>query len=148
MDKFKFGSFILITVFCGLLLGACKSSNQPADPNATPTPIQGQTVRNQGNGVYDLYDPELIAESNDKKIILFFYSDICAECRALQNDIQSNVTQIPEDLIIMKVDIDARIDLKEKYDVEENILVEVDKEENEIKKLGAKKSLAEIIKAL
>jgi thioredoxin-related protein len=143
----KYIILVVMMLTSGLILSGCNSKEKASEiVDATPTPVQGQTERNLGNGVYDIYDDELIKESKDKTIFLYFYSDSCGECRALQDDIQTNVRDIPEDLIIMKVDIVARGDLKDEYNIEkENTLVQIDSEGKELKKLETKKSLKEII---
>ena len=48
---------------------------------------------------------------------LFFHADWCNQCEDLEEDIKSNLSDIPEDVIIFQVDYDSNQALRQKYDI-------------------------------
>lgn len=144
-----------LIVLAGFLIAGCRVDS-PLSPGAeivqvspTPTPVLGEKVRNEGNGIYDLYDEELIKESKDKKIILFFSSDTCSDCRLLDKDILSNKDDIPENLVIMKVDYDAMQELRQKYSIDKpNNLVMIKSNLDKVNNLPSAKTLDELLKSI
>lgn len=144
-----------LIVLAGFLIAGCRVDS-PVSPGAevdeilpTPTPVLGEKLRNEGNGIYDLYDEELIKESKDKKIILFFSSDTCSDCRMLDKDILSNKDDIPEDLLIMKVDYDAMQELRQRYSIDKsNTLVMIKPNLDKVNNLPSAKTLEELLKSI
>lgn len=144
-----------LIVLAGFLIAGCRVDS-PLSPGAeidqvspTPTPVLGEKVRNEGNGIYDLYDEELIKESKDKKIILFFSSDTCSDCRLLDKDILSNKDDIPENLVIMKVDYEAMQELRQKYSIDKpNNLVMIKSNLDKVNNLPSAKTLDELLKSI
>ncbi|MBP9759624.1 hypothetical protein KBD45_08080 [Candidatus Dojkabacteria bacterium] len=140
---------LLLFIAFSIFLGGCDFKFIQSGNDQTPTPVLGEKVRNEGNGVYDLYDDELIKTAEDKQIVLFFSADWCAECNNLDNDILTNKDKIPQNVIIMKVEYDVRKDLKDKYKVtKENSLIEINSAEEKLKDIGTKKTLSEILKSI
>lgn len=58
------------------------------------------------------------AESEDKKVAVFFSSKTCGSCGKLDADITANAANIPSDVVIMKADWDASQDLAKKFAVD------------------------------
>jgi len=52
------------------------------------------------------YSPEKVAELGDNRGLLFFNASWCPSCRKAIADIEKNLENIPEDLVIMKIDFD------------------------------------------
>lgn len=79
------------------------------------------------SGVYTAYSPESLAMAGKGKTVLFFHASWCPSCRGVDADIVKNVTTIPADVTILKVDYDKEIALKQKYGVTtQHTFVEVD----------------------
>jgi thiol-disulfide isomerase/thioredoxin len=78
-------------------------------------------------GTYALYSAEKLVRAETGDVILSFHASWCPSCRALDADILKNMSAIPEDLSILKVDYDTATELKKKYGVTvQNTLVQVD----------------------
>ena len=86
------------------------------------------------------------ALASGQKVALFFAASWCPTCRALDATINGNLSLIPEDALIIKVDYDASGDLKKKYGVTvQHTTVRIDNNMNMIsKKIGAR-SISEIL---
>jgi thiol-disulfide isomerase/thioredoxin len=80
-------------------------------------------------GGYMDYDASKLAFAEKGKVVLFFKADWCPSCKALDADITKNLSQIPADVLILKVNYDTATDLKKKYGVlGQHTLVSVDKD--------------------
>jgi len=66
---------------------------------------------------YMNYDETKVNEAlaSGQKVALFFHATWCPSCRSLDKSINSEVSTIPADTLIMKVDFDSSTDLKKKY---------------------------------
>ncbi len=80
------------------------------------------------------------ALASGQKVALFFAASWCPTCRALDASINSNLSSIPQDTLIVKVDYDNSEELKKKYSVTvQHTTVLIDREMNFVsKKLGAR----------
>ncbi len=96
------------------------------------------------SGSYEAYSPEKIALASVKgNVVLNFSAAWCPMCRALEADINANLSNIPSNLTILKVDYDNSTDLKKKYGVTyQHTLVQVDKDGTLIKKWMGSPTLA------
>jgi thiol-disulfide isomerase/thioredoxin len=97
------------------------SSENPGSPGSsvvsTATFVSG----------YADYDPAKLSNAQYGKVILFFHASWCPSCRGLENDIKRNVSSIPENMLILKVDYDSNQDLRKKYQIaSQHTLVQVD----------------------
>ena len=83
---------------------------------------------------------------------LYFHADWCPKCVALDKDILDNLDQIPEDLVIFKVDYDQNQALRQRYGVSlQTTVVKVDSQANlQAKFVGTSTnhSLTELLKKL
>lgn len=68
-------------------------------------------------GSYEAYSPEKVAVAGDKKVLLFFYAAWCPICRPLDADITAHMSDIPKNVLILKVNFDTEIALRQKYGV-------------------------------
>lgn len=78
---------------------------------------------------YDNYSAENLkkAQSENKKILLFFHASRCPTCQSLEKDILSKKSLIPSDTIIMKIDYDKETNLKKQYWVTmQNTIISID----------------------
>ena len=97
--------------------------------------VENNEVTELKRGYYNSYSQENIALAETEKIVLFFHATWCPSCRALNQDIESNISSIPSELTILKVDYDKETELKIKYGVTtQHTLVQIDKEGNLLKK--------------
>lgn len=97
---------------------------------------------------YMNYDEMKVSEAlaSGQKVALFFHATWCPSCRALDKSISSEISSIPSDALIVKVDYDSSTEMKKKYGVtNQHTTVLIDKDMNLIsKKLGAK-SVGEVL---
>lgn len=98
-------------------------------------------------GSYESYSPEKVMLASDTHdVVLFFRASWCPTCRAVDADIKSNLSKIPESLAILDVDYDNSTALKQKYGVTyQHTFVQVDKNGNMIKKWSGSPTLSAII---
>jgi len=98
-------------------------------------------------GSYEAYGSEKIAmASATHDVVLFFHASWCPSCRALNSDIEKNVSAIPAGVTILKTDYDKETELKKKYGVTtQHTLVQVDKDGNLIKKWSGGSKLENLI---
>lgn len=70
-----------------------------------------------------------------KHVVLFFHAWRCPTCKALDTELTTNLSILPTNGVILKVDYDNSVDLKKKYGVtSQHTLVRVDKDMNLISK--------------
>jgi thioredoxin 1 len=97
---------------------------------------------------YMNYDETNVKEAlaSEQKVALFFAASWCPSCRALDANINSTLSSIPTDSLIVKVDYDTSDAMKKKYGVTtQHTTVLIDKDMNLIsKKLGAR-SVSEVL---
>jgi thiol-disulfide isomerase/thioredoxin len=96
---------------------------------------------------YISYDEGKVSEAlaSGQKVALFFHAAWCPSCKALDKAINSSLSSIPADTLIVKVDFDSSTELKKKYRVvgqHTTVILGADGSEKS-KKLGAR-SVAEI----
>lgn len=90
------------------------------------------------SGVYEPYDPKLLANAATGKVILFFHAVWCPTCHALDSDIRAHLSNIPQGVTILETDYDQETALKQKYGVTiQGTFVQVDQNGNLLKKWGA-----------
>jgi len=97
------------------------------------------------SGSFETYSAEIVAEA-EGDIIIFFHATWCPSCRALINDIESNMSAIPAGTTILKADYDTETELKKKYGVTtQHTLVQIDKDGTLIKKWSGGSKLANLL---
>jgi thiol-disulfide isomerase/thioredoxin len=85
------------------------------------------------NGYTD-YDESKLPFARDGDVVLFFYAGWCPSCRELDANLVEDRNDIPDDLLIMKVNFDSSTQLKIKYGVTlQHTLVQVDENGDKIK---------------
>ena len=92
-------------------------------------------------GFYGFYTQSEFEASTASKKILFFFADWCPTCKTADEDFQSNLSKLPEDIAVFKVhyndpqtsDVDKK--LAAKYGITyQHTFVQVDEDGNEITK--------------
>jgi thioredoxin 1 len=87
------------------------------------------------NGEYVSYSSDYLELYSEKTKILFFHASWCPTCKAADKDISNNLSNIPENTVIIKTDYDTQSDLKKKYGISyQHTFVIVDDQGNEIEK--------------
>lgn len=106
-----------------------------ADDNDSDDTMAEETSMNKV-GTYTDYDPALLANAESGPVLLFFHASWCPSCRALDKNVESNLSNIPGDVTIMTVNYDTETELKKKYGItRQHTLVQVDANGNKIKTL-------------
>lgn len=124
MKKFLFFSVGLV-ILAGTAFLLAKNSNQSANTPSSVTQTQMTDPKKeespQGSasaGKYVDYAPtEITNAPEDQKLVLFFHAPWCPTCRQLNSNLKDNVSNIPPDVKIIKVDYDSSTDLKKQYNV-------------------------------
>ncbi len=109
---------------------------------------KGDTMMKVGS--YEVYTSEKVAlASTDHDVVLFFRASWCPSCRAVDADIKTNLSKIPQNLTILDVNYDNSALLKQKYGVTyQHTFVQVDKDGNLIKKWSGSPTLASLVSQL
>jgi thioredoxin-like negative regulator of GroEL len=100
----------------------------------------------ESNG-YVEYDAAMVQEATEagKDVVLFFHADRCPSCRALEEDVNENVSDINENTVLVKVDYDTAEDLKAQYGVTaQHTLVYLDENGEEKMKERGSMTLTEV----
>lgn len=75
------------------------------------------------------------AINNNKNVVLFFHASWCPDCRAADNMFIENTDDIPNDIVLFKIDYDNSEDLKKQYALTtQHTFVQIDKDMNMITK--------------
>lgn len=98
-------------------------------------------------GSFETFDAKKLALAEDGDVILFFHAPWCPSCRALESDIEANLSEIPDGVHLLKTDYDSETDLKKKYGVvRQHTLVQVDSNGDKIVTFtGLSNTLAQVI---
>ncbi|MEK7579284.1 MAG: thioredoxin family protein [Patescibacteria group bacterium] len=97
-------------------------------------------------GSYEAYAPEKLARAETGDVVLFFHASWCPSCRGLNSDIEKNLSAIPPEVSILKVDYDTESALKKKYGVTyQHTLVQVDADGAMIKKWSGSPTLSSLV---
>lgn len=70
-----------------------------------------------------------------KNVVLFFHAWRCPSCKSLDRELAAQLSTLPENSVVLKVDYDNSTDLKKKYEVRsQHTLVRIDSEMNLVAK--------------
>jgi competence protein ComGC len=98
---------------------------------------------------YEKYSEELLKQESIKNRVLFFKVNWCSSCSVLDENLEKEIQNIPSDTLILEVDFDTNIYLRQKYNVtSQHTLVQVDRNGKEIKKWVGSRNLEAILKEL
>ena len=102
------------------------NNNESGNSNeAQPDPVDDSSQA--GAGLYLDYSSADFNEYANKKRWLFFHANWCPLCVNLEEDILAHLSDIPDDVVIFKVDFDNSNDLRNRYGVSiQTTIVSVD----------------------
>jgi len=149
MKKFViilFGFIFVILISSFILISGSKNKLNKTVLDKTANTKEETTKKEIFNENYLEYSEENFEKNKGKKKVLFFSAVWCPTCTLANSDIREQINDIPEDLVILKVDYDTQTELKEKYGITyQHTFVYVDDEGNEILKWngGALKEIIE-----
>ena len=98
---------------------------------------------------YQMYSEALVdsALKSGQKVAIFFHASWCPSCRALDEAIKSNLSQIPSNTIIVQANYDTETALKQKYGVTVQTTVITLKSDGSLdQKMIGPKTLVDILK--
>lgn len=108
--------------------------SSPPAPQSSTTPPPTPLPKIVPEGTYVTYDESVYQNAQNGPVVLFFAAEWCPSCRALDQDIASQLSSIPNGVTIAKIDYDNSTELKKKYGVTyTHRLVQVDANGNLIK---------------
>lgn len=97
-------------------------------------------------GLYEAYTPDKLARAETGDVVLFFHASWCPSCRGLNADIEKNLSAIPSEVSILKVDYDTESELKKKYGVTyQHTLVQVAADGTMINKWSGSPTLMSLV---
>lgn len=112
-----------------------KDGDAMMQKDATPTPDAMMKADENKPGAYVPFTEQSLAATSGGKAVIFFAASWCPTCKALNQDITANLSNIPHGVTILKADYDTVTSLKQKYGVTtQHTLVQVDAKGNQIKK--------------
>jgi thiol-disulfide isomerase/thioredoxin len=99
------------------------------------------------SGTYEEYAPEKVSSSGDT--VLFFHANWCPSCRSADKALKAEMSDIPGDLAILKVNFDDSSDLRKKYGVtSQHTFVQIDADGNLVKKWSGSPTLDAVVNQL
>lgn len=104
-------------------------------PSDSQAAVSGLAEQASSQATYIDYSPTAVAEAttDQGKAVLFFHAAWCPTCKAAERDFLQNMSNLPENLTIIKVDYDSENELKKKYAVTyQHTFVQVDADGQEI----------------
>lgn len=124
--------------------GAAPETDKRMDTDMENTMAPKDTM--SASGSYEAYAPEKLARAEQGNVVLFFHASWCPYCRAADEDISKNLSAIPKNLSILKVDYDSATALRQKYGVTtQHTFVAVDAKGNLIRTWQGSPTLADIV---
>ena len=159
------GAGALVVLLAGVAFLA-QSGKQPADqpptevsPTTTSSNTQAQSDQvqpktkvgsDQASSALMDYSDEAVQQAlvQGKKPVLFFYADWCPFCKQAEKEFLSKADQIPEDVVILKINYDTATELKDQYGItSQDTFVLLDPSGKEIKRWnGGGRGLAQLLK--
>ena len=161
----KLGIVTLLILFTGIGLFMMSQTSKNDSPQSSlevnPSPAQtGHTLETPevqlevAASSYQEFSETALSDSDDKRRVLFFYANWCPTCKAAEQDIQENIDELPDDVVIIRVNYndtntnENEKELARKYAITyQHTFVQIDAENNAIKTWNGGQ-LKEIIKNL
>lgn len=86
-------------------------------------------------GQYVTYSADVYEQSKAQTRVLFFHATWCPTCKQANEEFTSQVSRIPENVVVLKTDYDNEKELKQKYGITyQHTFVQVDVDGNTVKK--------------
>jgi thiol-disulfide isomerase/thioredoxin len=114
------------------------------------TAVASEPTSMAAAGTFETYSTSKLALAENGTVVLFFHANWCPSCRGLEANLNANLSSIPANTHILKLDYDSETELKKKYGVvRQHTLVVVDANGVEIKKLtGLTNTLDQVVDQL
>lgn len=71
----------------------------------------------ESSAQYVAYSQEAYEAASTKKRVLFFHASWCPTCKVANEEFMKDAAQLPEDVVVFKVDYDTEMELKKKYGI-------------------------------
>lgn len=142
-------NILLVLIFSTFFLSACSQAEQTEvseeivdtlelNEEVSTSPTESEEVTSlsteSNQPIYTAYTESSLQNYEGRNKVIFFHANWCPTCRALSSDIDSKLTSLPDNTVILKADFDSETDLKQKYGVKiQHTLVFVDDEGNSVK---------------
>lgn len=127
-----------------------KKSKEQTIPEDITTIIQTPTLTVDSGEIdkkYMDYSPERISLAESGQVLLLFTADWCVSCKQLDIDILNNISTIPDEILILKVNYESDTQTKDKYRVDTpHTIILVDNQGNELKRWIGSLTLDTLIK--
>lgn len=122
---------ILISTLSAILIfSACSQDSDTPLNEDQEVIIQSETAT-----VLDYSEEAFQAAAESGRTILFFHAKWCPTCIALDQELERDITKLPKDLTILRLDFDSELEMRQKYGVTvQHTLVEVDSSGDQINK--------------
>lgn len=124
-----------IVIVGGLFIG--KSNSPLTSKSTTTTKSRGNKISDPVENTeierYVLYSPQVVENTKDKKKVLYFWAVWCPTCKIANAEFINREDEIPEDVVVFKVNYDTETELKKKYNITyQHTFVYIDDNGNEI----------------
>lgn len=135
--------WILLVV--SAILVACShqqaTTTNTVPPVATQQPSSNEATSNDGSSRYQEYSMNAYNQASGKRRVLYFYASWCPTCRPADADFKANMTSIPEDVVVLRVNYNdpetdqEEKDLAQKYGITyQHTFVQIDASGNQVAK--------------
>lgn len=127
----SFSILMMLTGFAIIQFTSCvtvQAQSCPQHQEATAF-VERQAVQLAPN--YYQYNEETYAEAqkSGKKVVLYFWAPWCTTCASVDLDLVNGVVQVPDDIILLRIDYDAESELRKQYGVvTQHTFVQVDQD--------------------
>ncbi len=118
-------------------------SDSNADIDESDAAVDGDTEFESG---YEDWDEKYLEYAKDNNVVLFFYAPWCPTCKVLNDNLNTSIDDVPNNLLLLKTNYDSEKELKKKYGVTyQHTLVQVDENGDMIKKWSNSYTLDDIV---
>ena len=112
-------------------------SRSTAPQSSTPAGIQSPATQEQTvpttSSRYLAYSQTAFDAAKNQKRVLYFHADWCSTCRPLDKEFSAKVSEIPQDVVLLKLNYDTATELKKKYGITyQHTFVQVDANGNKV----------------
>ena len=136
---------VAVVAIAGFAYSSMNAPVQTGDMSVKEV-VEVNTEKSAKAGSYEAYAPEKLARAASGDVVLFFHASWCPSCRVLNADIEKNLSAVPENVSILKVNYDTESELKKKYGVTyQHTLVQVSADGSLIKKWSGGSNLGNLV---
>ncbi|MBD3269943.1 hypothetical protein GF376_00275 [Candidatus Peregrinibacteria bacterium] len=108
-----------------LFLAACNVDGTTETASNISNPVENTSENHSDSvipvaaaAVYEDYSESRFDElEGNKPFAIFFHAGWCPTCRALDTELKNELSELPEDAIILKANYDGENELKQKYGI-------------------------------